>query len=256
MKKLVPLLILIFFPFLAKGQECILGNCVTGQGKWIGPFGRSWYAGEYKDGMMNGLGTYYFRLGHYYTGEWTNGRRNGKGVLFKENGEVEAGIWESGYNIDEWNIEEVSRFLKNKYPYFKEFDYYGLSPQPPSQTQPDSGPKKSNNSEYVDKILITTVKEINELCPMPVDSETRWDNSFSLPGKKLIYNYTLINISKDDYNGNEINTMKDELMFTIKNGWKTTKDQEWYRDNNVQITYRYRDKNGYYFMDFSFIAGE
>jgi len=44
-------------------------------------------------------------------------------VFFRFNGEIQSGNWGSGSFRDEWTIEAVENFLKNKYPQFKGFVY-------------------------------------------------------------------------------------------------------------------------------------
>ena len=49
-----------------------------------------------------------------------------------------------------------------------------------------------------DKQLMKAAEEINNVCPIMVDSGTRLDNAISIPGNKLAYNYTLVNLLKAD----------------------------------------------------------
>jgi len=48
-----------------------------------------------------------------------------------------------------------------------------------------------------DKAMVKIASELNESCPMMVDSETRLDNVLMLPPKTFQNNYTLINLEKE-----------------------------------------------------------
>jgi TolB-like protein len=43
--------------------------------------------------------------------------------LFKVNGEIQSGTWEKTKFVNEWTIEAVDNFLRNKYPQFKGLNY-------------------------------------------------------------------------------------------------------------------------------------
>ena len=66
-----------------------------------------------------------------YVGEFKDGNYNGKGVLFHNSKEYPffdaqlSGIWDRYGFTKTMSFEEVSNFLKNKYPQFKGIDYYG-----------------------------------------------------------------------------------------------------------------------------------
>ena len=55
------------------------------------------YTGEWKDGNMNGQGTYYYTDGSWWTGEWKNainGEKNGFGTEYAADGTVlRSGNW-------------------------------------------------------------------------------------------------------------------------------------------------------------------
>jgi hypothetical protein len=44
------------------------------------------YAGDYKDGLMDGCGTFNWVNGGVYEGEYKNGKKHGRGRLFIPNG--------------------------------------------------------------------------------------------------------------------------------------------------------------------------
>jgi len=94
----------------------------NGQGTYTFPDGRE-YVGEFKDNTFDGQGTFTNPSGEKYVGEFKDGKYNGKGVLFKVNGEIQSGTWEKTKFVNEWTIEAVDNFLRNKYPQFKGLNY-------------------------------------------------------------------------------------------------------------------------------------
>ena len=67
----------------------------NGQGTFTFPDGRK-YVGEWKDGLENGLGTYYWKNDDIYEGNFINGEMNGKGVYTYSDGEAVIGEWKDG----------------------------------------------------------------------------------------------------------------------------------------------------------------
>ena len=93
----------------------------------------------------------------------------------------------------------------------------------------------------IEKMLRQTAKDMNESCPVYVDSETRLDNVAVLAGKVVMYNYTLVNISKSDIDINEFKVYIERMLL---DGAKTRPDLKMFRDNRVTMIYNYKDKNG------------
>mmetsp|Transcript_18934 Transcript_18934/g.34300 ORF Transcript_18934/g.34300 Transcript_18934/m.34300 type:complete len:476 (-) Transcript_18934:2-1429(-) len=54
------------------------------------------YDGEWKNGRMDGWGTYKFADGHTYKGKWKDGRMHGEGVAEYSSGHVYTGSWAHG----------------------------------------------------------------------------------------------------------------------------------------------------------------
>ena len=55
------------------------------------------YVGEFKDGQMNGQGTYTFADGDKYVGEWKDGKYHGQGIFTNADGtKGHVGEWENG----------------------------------------------------------------------------------------------------------------------------------------------------------------
>lgn len=97
-----------------------------------------------------------------------------------------------------------------------------------------------------DQELMKTSEELNKNCPFIIDQDTRLDNTIVLPGKKLVYNYTLINLSIDDLNVEEL---EQNLKPRILNNVKTNTDLRNFRENSVTMVYKYNDKDGIFIFE-------
>jgi len=92
-----------------------------------------------------------------------------------------------------------------------------------------------------DKAMMEAASEINKSCPFMVDQYTRLDNVVALPNNTFQYNYSLINMNKEDV---DIVGLTNYLEPTIVNNVKTNPDLKAYRDNKTTMAYYYKDKNG------------
>ncbi|WP_163717458.1 hypothetical protein [Mangrovibacterium lignilyticum] len=99
-----------------------------------------------------------------------------------------------------------------------------------------------------DKVLMQTAQEMNKNCPFMVDAETRLDNAVAAPGKRLEYNYTLINTDKDSI---DIESFTDYLQPILVNNVKTHPDMASFRDNHIIMDYNYKDRNGIFITKIS-----
>jgi hypothetical protein len=97
-----------------------------------------------------------------------------------------------------------------------------------------------------DKVMMQTASELNKTCPIMVDSETRLDNTIALPDNVFQYNYTLINLSKEEA---DIEGLKSYLEPTIINFVRTNPQMQIQRDHKTTITYYYKDKEGNFLFD-------
>jgi hypothetical protein len=97
-----------------------------------------------------------------------------------------------------------------------------------------------------DEQLIKISEQINQNCPMVIDSETRLDNTIGGPGKMFMYNYTLVNMSKDEI---DIPQFKTYIEPRVINNARTNNDMRSFRDNKVEMVYKYFDKNGVFVFD-------
>ena len=102
---------------LPQGRGCFIYNGKDGENlQWIGYFdngeksnfgklfneeGRLIYEGEYKNGLRNGEGTYYYARGLRYEGQFVNGLREGEGVFYWEDGTR----WEGTFKNNEMDGE-------------------------------------------------------------------------------------------------------------------------------------------------------
>ena len=99
-----------------------------------------------------------------------------------------------------------------------------------------------------DKLMMKMANEINKSCPIMIDSETRLDNTMTLPPKVFQYNYTLVNIEKETV---DIIALKDYLEPNITNFVRTNPDMKVQRENKATINYYYQDKDRNYLFTIS-----
>jgi len=100
----------------------------------------------------------------------------------------------------------------------------------------------------LDKVMMKTASEINQSCPMMIDSETRLDNTIVLPANVFQYNYTLINMEKETV---DVTALKNYLEPNITNFVRTNPDMKFQRDSKVTVNYYYKDKDGNYLFTIS-----
>ena len=100
-----------------------------------------------------------------------------------------------------------------------------------------------------DKQMMQMASELNKTCPVMVDAETRLDNAVALPEKTFQYNYTLVNMVKDSI---DIVSIEEYLKPVILNTIKTNPDLKSFRDNNVIMSYNYKDKNSMHILKLTF----
>lgn len=97
-----------------------------------------------------------------------------------------------------------------------------------------------SNSNSFDKVMMEVASEINESCPIMVDSHTRLDNAIALPDNVFQYNYTLVNMEKNEVDTEEL---KEYLTPNIINDVTTNPNLEHLRKNKVTMAYSYHDMN-------------
>lgn len=101
------------------------------------------------------------------------------------------------------------------------------------------------NKPSFDKVMVEVASEINKTCPLMVDQNTRLDNTVAMPNNVFAYNYTLVNLEKQDI---DIDEMKNFIEPNVVNNMKTNPDMKIYRKNRTTMTYNYKDKNGEFIL--------
>jgi len=102
-------------------------------------------------------------------------------------------------------------------------------------------------SAKIDRSLMKAASQINENCPIMIDKETRLDNAFG-GDNKITYNYTLVNVLKDEINLKIFAT--DIRPIVIQNFKNIPESHEMFRQG-VTLICRYKDKNGFFLTDIS-----
>ena len=51
------------------------------------------YEGDWKNGIKEGKGIYYWENGDRFEGNWINDNKDGKGIMFYKNGKIEEVFW-------------------------------------------------------------------------------------------------------------------------------------------------------------------
>lgn len=96
-----------------------------------------------------------------------------------------------------------------------------------------------------DKAMMEFASQLNESCPMMLDSETRLDNVAILPSRIIQYNYTLVNMNKDSMN---IEGLREYLKPRVLNNAKTNPDMTSFKEAKVGMNYQYKDMFGVYVL--------
>lgn len=99
MKKFIVLFILsvLSINLYAQQSGCISGNCDDGYGTYVWGSDTEWagqkYTGDWKNGMRNGFGTYFYSDGSKYIGEFKQNQISGKGTYTWADGSIYTGDW-------------------------------------------------------------------------------------------------------------------------------------------------------------------
>jgi hypothetical protein len=102
-------------------------------------------------------------------------------------------------------------------------------------------------SKIISSFLHKASQEINKMCPMFVDKDTRLDNTIVLTDKTIQYNYTLVNLTKKSLN---VDDLKQKFIPFLLKGARTNPGLKLFRDRKVTLSYYYRDKNGEFIFDY------
>lgn len=98
----------------------------------------------------------------------------------------------------------------------------------------------------LDESLRNAAAEVNKTTPKQLDEETRLDSAESLPNRTFRYNITLVSVTKSEVDAEAI---KDFVEPNIMSNVKSASDLKAFRDNNITIVYRYKDKDGELLFD-------
>jgi hypothetical protein len=98
-------------------------------------------------------------------------------------------------------------------------------------------------SPSVSEQLTNTANEVNEHCPIIVDSLMRLDNTVALPDSKFQYNYTFYKTERSDIDST---TLKENMKNTLINKLKTDPKLAIFQQNGVTFAAVFYDKTGKY----------
>lgn len=84
------------------------------------------------------------------------------------------------------------------------------------------------------------VTAMNNLLPIDVDDETRFDSVY-LSDDMIIYTYTLVNFERDDLIVSEFNAI---LRPTLESNTCENDDMDIFREKQMPLSYSYNDRNG------------
>ena len=106
--------------------------------------------------------------------------------------------------------------------------------------------KLNNNSDDFQSVLTVTSQEINDMCPIIVDKDTRLDNTVVLSNRKIQYNYTMVNHLAEDFDADYLDI---EFVPNLINQVKTNPGLQLFRENDVTFSYYYQDKEGKFILN-------
>jgi hypothetical protein len=107
----------------------------------------------------------------------------------------------------------------------------------------------TNNAVFTE--VAKASEEMNKRCPMVIDADTRLDNTTVTDNPvKLVYNYTVVTAEKKAVEP-QLATVKEAMRTRTENSVNSSPELKFYRDNEVPLTYSYKDKNGEFLFDFT-----
>jgi len=100
-------------------------------------------------------------------------------------------------------------------------------------------------------VVVKASEEINKRCPMVIDADTRLDNTMATDNPvKLVYNYTIVTAEKKAVEA-QLSAAKEAMKANVENSVNTNPEMKFYQDNQIPLTYSYKDKNGEFLFDFT-----
>ena len=100
--------------------------------------------------------------------------------------------------------------------------------------------KLKNQDLFIHSTLIKISRQINSQLPVMIDNETRLDTTIVI-GKNLFYKHTLINVKKEELDGNKLS---DELRRNLKNSICSNENIMKMLSLGIIYNYLYFDKAG------------
>lgn len=88
--------------------------------------------------------------------------------------------------------------------------------------------------------------QMNQTHGKMVDDDTRLDHVDAGPGKKMTYTFTIVKHQKGDLN---LVTLQKVLRTQLISNYKTKEEMKTLREYNVELCYRYKDKDGEFLFE-------
>lgn len=99
----------------------------------------------------------------------------------------------------------------------------------------------TETQKAVEQRLQDVSNQLNKSLPRTLDEHTRQDTTAAGPGRRLTNIYTLTKIVPGSLKGEEVRKM---LQPSIVAGYCTDPGMIYFRNNDVTVTYAYRDTSG------------
>ncbi|PIF06699.1 MAG: hypothetical protein CSA36_00445 [Draconibacterium sp.] len=97
----------------------------------------------------------------------------------------------------------------------------------------------------MEKKLAKAALEVNKQTPIQIDEYTRLDSASSIGKTKFVYYYTL-SMNSEEVNRDTINKyIRPGIIENVKN----SPELKVFRDNNIEMNYRYYDRSGKHVLD-------
>ncbi|OGB23442.1 MAG: hypothetical protein A3I66_01915 [Burkholderiales bacterium RIFCSPLOWO2_02_FULL_57_36] len=93
----------------------------------------------------------------------------------------------------------------------------------------------------VDNVLTKVSAQMNGKLPIAIDSDTRLDSISAVPGRHLIYHYTLVTLNGDDVKAESFHNL---ARPQLKNRLCDSAEMQNFLKNGVTISYLYKGKDG------------
>jgi len=97
----------------------------------------------------------------------------------------------------------------------------------------------------VNKILRDTSNDLNKTCPQTLDKYTVL-NTTTVIDESFMYNYTMDKQVLYDYGVSKSYWLENQVS-NLTNFYCTAPEFKWFRDNNINVIWRYNDLDGNHF---------